>query len=209
MDLFEGIVEPVKAFILANQAWAGPIVFLLAFGESLAFVSLLFPATVLMVFVGVLISQGVLDFWWMVLWAFPGAAMGDWVSFWIGKLLKDRIAHIWPFTRHPDMLDKGHAFFHRFGVASVFLGRFFGPVRAVIPVIAGIMDMPSGKFQLANWSSALIWAVYWLGVGLVGDQAFVWVRQKFGLWGGLAVIAVIVAVAWLGWRWWQSRRKTA
>src|SRR6476661_6113902 len=41
-------VQPVLDFIRAHEAWAVPIVFLLAFGESLAFISLLLPATVIL-----------------------------------------------------------------------------------------------------------------------------------------------------------------
>ncbi|WP_374200838.1 DedA family protein, partial [Inquilinus sp. Marseille-Q2685] len=42
---------------------------------------------------------------------------------------------IWPFTRHPQMLRTGRDFFHRWGGISVFIGRFLGPVRAVIPLV--------------------------------------------------------------------------
>ena len=62
----------IKDFIIAHRDWAGPIVFGLSFGESLAFISILLPATAAMVFVGVLVGQGLLDFWWMALWGIPG-----------------------------------------------------------------------------------------------------------------------------------------
>jgi membrane protein DedA with SNARE-associated domain len=41
---FHEYVEQVIAFVRDNAAWAPPIVFALAFGESLAFISLLIPA---------------------------------------------------------------------------------------------------------------------------------------------------------------------
>jgi membrane protein DedA with SNARE-associated domain len=37
-------------------------------------------------------------------------------------------------------------------------GRFFSPVRAVVPLAAGILKMPPGRFWLANILSACIWA---------------------------------------------------
>jgi membrane protein DedA with SNARE-associated domain len=40
----------------------------------------------------------------------------------------------------------------------VFLGHFFGPIRAVIPVVAGMFAMPQLPFQIANATSAFIWA---------------------------------------------------
>ncbi len=203
LDQFELFI---REFISAHQSWAGPIVFLLAFGESLAFISLLLPATAAMVFVGVLIGQGALDFWWIVAWAVPGAATGDWLSFLIGHYFREAVTRIWPFTRHPEMLAQAHSFFHRWGVASVFLGRFLGPVRAVIPLVAGMMDMPRMRFQLANWTSAALWAPYWLGVGIFGDLAYSYLKQYVSGWGALAIIAGAIVAGWLAWRWIARRR---
>jgi membrane protein DedA with SNARE-associated domain len=190
----------IKDFITAHAAWAGPVVFALAFGESLAFISILLPATAAMVFVGVLVGQGLLDFWLMAAWGIPGAALGDAVSFWIGRYFRDSIASLWPFSRHPHMLDYGHRFFGRWGVASVFLGRFFGPVRAVIPLIAGMMDMPPVRFQVANWTSAAIWAPYWLGVGLFGERLFSYLLETVPWWAAAGIVVALVLAVWLVWR---------
>ncbi len=198
----------IKDFIIAHRDWAGPIVFGLSFGESLAFISILLPATAAMVFVGVLVGQGLLDFWWMALWGIPGAALGDAVSYWIGRYFRASIGTIWPFTRHPQMLEQGHTFFARWGILSVFLGRFLGPVRAVIPVIAGMMDMPTVKFQIANWTSAAIWAPYWLLVGVLGEQLFDYLKSRISLEGAVALVAVAVVIASLIWRW-LARRNAA
>ena len=45
-------------FVREHQAWAAPIVFALAFGESLAFISLLVPAWGALVLIGALIGAG-------------------------------------------------------------------------------------------------------------------------------------------------------
>ncbi len=95
-----------------------PIVFLLAFGESLAFLSLFIPAWALLVAIGALINASGLVFWPIWLAAAAGAASGDWVSYWFGFHFKDRIAHMWPLSRHPDMLPRGHAFMEKWGIAG-------------------------------------------------------------------------------------------
>ena len=104
---------------------------MLAFGESLAFLSLFIPAWALLVAIGALINASGLVFWPIWLAAAAGAAAGDWVSYWFGFHFKDRIAHMWPLSRHPDMLPRGHAFMEKWGVLGIFIGRFFGPLRAV------------------------------------------------------------------------------
>jgi membrane protein DedA with SNARE-associated domain len=54
---------------LDTALWAAPVVFALAFGESLAFISLLIPAWAALIGIGVLIASGNLSFWpiWVAL----------------------------------------------------------------------------------------------------------------------------------------------
>ena len=56
-------VHVVIEFVHDHAAWAAPIVFVLAFMESLAFISLLVPAWGALVALGALIKSGGLDFW--------------------------------------------------------------------------------------------------------------------------------------------------
>ena len=148
----------IVAFVQANQAWAAPVAFALAFGESLAFVSLILPSTVILVTVGGLLGASDIDVWPVVLAAGVGAALGYAVSYWIGLYYKDSIKSFWPFRAYPAMMERGEAFFQKYGVFGVFLGHFFGPIRAVIPVIAGMAAMRQLYFQLANITSAFLWA---------------------------------------------------
>jgi membrane protein DedA with SNARE-associated domain len=145
-----------------------PVVFALAFGESLAFVSLLLPATAILLALGGLIGASDIAFWPLWLAAAIGAATGDWVSYWLGYRYKRSIARIWPLSRHPDLLDRGERFFKRWGIAGIFVGRFFGPLRCVVPLIAGVFGMAQLPFQAANFSSAFIWAAGVLAPGTFG-----------------------------------------
>jgi len=144
--------------------------FVTAFGESFAFVSLAFPGTSLLIAAGTLLAAGTLPYGPVIAGAVLGAVLGDSISYWIGHRFGDRIARIWPFSRHPQLLPSGIAFFKRHGGKSVFIGRFFGPIRAVIPLAAGLMQMPRGAFWVANVVSALVWAPMLLLAGdLVGE----------------------------------------
>lgn len=163
-------VDAIIAFTRGNPGWAVVVVFLLAFGESLAFFSLLLPATVILFALGALIGSADLNFWPLWFAAGFGAFFGDWVSFWLGQRFGPAIAHVWPLNRHPQLLPRGHAFFEKWGIVGVFLGRFLGPLRAVIPLVAGICDMPRGKFQIANITSAFVWATGILAPGFFGMQ---------------------------------------
>jgi membrane protein DedA with SNARE-associated domain len=174
MDL-QAIVQQTVDFVRNNQVWAAPVVFALAFGESLAFLSLLIPAWGALVAIGALISSSDISFWPIWIAASLGAAAGDWLSYWVGLKLEYTVAHVWPLSRHPDFIPRGEAFVKKWGVPGIFIGRFFGPLRASVPLIAGIFEMPFWRFQVANFSSAFVWAAVLLTIGDVISKAVKWV----------------------------------
>lgn len=172
-ELTHVIVEVIRN----NQIWAIPIIFLLAFGESLAFISLLIPATAILLATGALIGADLIPFVPTWLAASTGAIIGDWVSYWLGKHYHQKIIKSWPLNKHPKMVYRAEQFFHRYGVMGVFIGRFFGPFRAIVPLIAGAMHMPSIKFNIANITSAFVWAFIILAPGAFGVH---WLATVFG-----------------------------
>ena len=133
-----GIGDVALDIVRQHQSWAAPVCFLLAFAESLAFVSLIVPSSVILIGIGGVIAYTDLSFTELFVATGIGAALGDWLSYWVGLTFKDRLATLWPFTRHPDLLARGQRFFERWGAAGVFLGRFLGPVRATVPLVAGM-----------------------------------------------------------------------
>jgi len=171
---FPATIHDVTAFVREHAAWAPPVVFVLAFGESLAFISLLIPAWGALVAIGALIGPNGLSFWPVWIAGALGAALGDWLSYWIGLKLEYSVAHIWPLSRHPDLIPRAEAFVKKWGIPGIFLGRFFGPLRAAVPLVAGIFEMPYWRFQLANFSSALVWAAVLLTFGDVVSRAVKW-----------------------------------
>ncbi len=174
---FDFYVQSVIAFVRDNAAWAPPIVFALAFGESLAFISLLIPAWAALVAIGALIGSSDISFWPVWIAASLGAACGDWLSYWIGLKLEYSVQHIWPLSRHPELIPRGEAFMKKWGIPGIFIGRFFGPLRAVVPLVAGIFEMPYWRFQLANFSSAFVWAAVLLTLGDGISIGLHWLRS--------------------------------
>ena len=166
----QGVGE-IVAFVRDHELWAAPACFALAFGESLALVSFLVPATLILVAVGGLMGQAGLAFWPVFTAAAVGAALGDWLSFWLGRHFEDRVAGWWPLSRRPEMLARARGYVGRWGAVGVFLGRFLGPLRATVPLIAGLAAMPWLPFQAANWASALVWSFLLLAPGAFGIDA--------------------------------------
>jgi membrane protein DedA with SNARE-associated domain len=169
MSLSE-LTDAIIAFTRDHEGWAPAIVFVLAFGESLAFISLLLPATVILWGVGMLAGASGMALLPLWIAAAIGAAMGDWLSYWLGLHYHRQIAAIWPLSRHPDLIPRGRRFFEKWGVLGVFIGRFFGPLRAAVPLVAGACAMPRLPFQIANWASAALWGFVTLAPGKFGFE---------------------------------------
>ena len=159
--MVQHIVELIVTFVREHESWAGPIAFLVAFGESVCFLSLIWPGTAILVGItGLLAASGtdIKILWPAIIAAGLGGSLGYSISYWIGLRFKDSIPNIWPFTKQPDLIPHGKVFFEKYGAWGVFLGHFFGPVRAVIPVVAGMFAMRQLPFQIANISSAFLWS---------------------------------------------------
>ncbi|WP_133513246.1 bifunctional DedA family/phosphatase PAP2 family protein [Candidatus Thiosymbion oneisti] len=192
------LLRDLLTWVAANPGWAYLGVFLVALTESLAIVGLMVPGAIMMVGTGTLIAAGALDFWPVCLWAIVGAVVGDGLSYWLGRHYRERLTSLWPFTRYPDSLAGGVRFFEKYGGKSVAFGRFVGPIRAVIPLVAGMLGMPVGRFLVANILSAIAWAPAYLLPGIVfGASLELAAEAAFHLVLLLLALAVVVwAVAW-------------
>ena len=161
----------VRDFVAQYPNWSAAVVFALAFGESLAFVSLVLPFWAMLVAIGAIVSgTNTFNFWIIVAAAASGAALGDWLSYWLGYHYHERIQQMWPLSKHPTLVDKGREFFSKWGAWAIVLARFSGPLRASVPIAAGIAQMPQPMFQLANWTSAYLWAFVLLSPGAWGAK---------------------------------------
>ncbi|MFV9473353.1 DedA family protein [Advenella sp. RU8] len=195
------LLNQIITFIQDNQVWAGPIIALLAFGESMLIIGLAIPATAILLAAGTLIGSGVLSPWPIILWGIIGAILGDALSYWIGRWFGMDITRKWPLNQHRKMIARTRLFFYKYGVLSVFLGRFMGPIRSTIPAVAGIMNMSHIRFQIANVTSAIIWMPIMLMPGYLGAKGAGAISDSHGAAGGstllIGTILSVVAGVWL------------
>ena len=162
-ELFSQILN----WVGAHPVWSGMVIFLVAMAESVAIIGLIVPGVVIMFGIGALIAADAIALHAAIGWAVAGAVAGDGLSFLVGYRYREELTRLWPFSRYPQSLDQGILFFDRYGGKSVAFGRFFGPVRAVIPLVAGMMGMHPGRFAVANVLSAVAWAPAYLLPGML------------------------------------------
>src|SRR4051812_15760503 len=143
-------VHQAVGLIAAHKEWAGLVIGALAFGESLVLFGMLVPGTAVLLVVGGFTGAGGIDAWPGLIGGAVGAALGDAVSFYLGVALGRKALSRWPFSRYREAVVRTRLFFRRYGFATVFGGRFFGPIRATVPLVAGMMGMSARRFQFAN-----------------------------------------------------------
>ncbi|MGX2040134.1 VTT domain-containing protein [Methylocaldum sp. MU1018] len=188
--------ETVYAWIALHPHYAGLAVFLIAMAESLAVVGLLVPGVAMMFAAGALIGAGALAFAPTCGYAIAGAIAGDGISFWLGWRYRDRLVSLWPFTRYPGMIERGIDYFRRYGGRSVLFGRFVGPIRAVIPLVAGMLAMPARRFVYINVLSAVLWGPAYLLPGMAFGASLDLASKVTGRLVGLSI--ALLVILWFG-----------
>lgn len=201
------LIQQASIFIQTHQQWAGVMVGLLALGESLLVIGILIPASVLMLLVGGLVGHGVLNPLPIIAWGAVGAIVGDALSYYLGRLLGPTILRRWPLSKQRRAVARARYFFYKHGMLSIFAGRFMGPLRAVVPTVAGVLKMSHWRFQIANVLSAFIWIPVMLIPGYVAGRSLDAANtgSHSGVLAGVA-LSVILAV-WITARIMRKRRR--
>jgi len=182
-------------------SWTYLLVGLLAFLETGAFVGLVAPGETAMIVGGVVAGQGVISLVTLIGIAWFAAAMGDLVSYELGRRLGREfiVKHGPRFGMNAERLEMVEDFFDKHGGKAIFIGRFVGIVRAVAPFLAGSSRMPLRKFLPYDILGAGLWATTFIMLGYIFWQSLGTVLKvaKEGALGLGIVISVIVVLVWV------------
>ena len=166
-------IGAVTLWLQQNPEW---IVFGLcsaAFIESFAIIGIIIPGVVLLAAISGLAASTNLSIFQVVFLVYISSCCADIMSFILGKYFSKKIDGIWPFIKNPSWLEQGRKFFRSYGIPGVFLGRFVGPIRPLIPITAGSLAMDVRTFILVDLISGLLWApLYSLPGYFAGKTAF-------------------------------------
>lgn len=155
-------IQGINLWLSLNPHWLGLAVFLAACLECLAVVGILIPGTVLLFAIAMLAGGGVLELWEVLLLGYTGGLLGDLLSYGLGRRFHQNIRRLPGLRQHPEWLVSAELHFQRYGAVSLLLGRFIGPLRPMLPMIAGMLDMPFLRFWLISMLAAAGWAVAYL-----------------------------------------------
>ena len=198
----------LQHFITQSAAYALFAVALVAFLESLALVGLILPGAVLMTGLGALIGSGEVNFWQAWLAGIIGCLLGDWISFWLGWRFKKPL-HRWSFMKkNKALLDKTEHALHQHSMVTVLIGRFVGPTRPLIPMVAGMLNLPLAKFIPPNIIGCIFWPpVYFLPGILAGAAIDIPSDERSSgfKWLLLGAALLLWLAVWAAWRLWRNK----
>lgn len=197
--MFNSIVQPLVQFLHTHPHSSGLIAFFVVFAEAMAVIGVIIPGTITMTAIGILIGSSVIPAGSTFLWAICGAITGDYLSYLLGIYYKDKLHVVWPFSKYPKLLEHSEKFFAEHGGKSVLLGRFIGPMRAMIPMVAGMFKMPQGKFLVAAIPSASLWAVGYMIPGILIGALSMELPPKVATQFTFGVLLAIVIIWFLVW----------
>jgi membrane protein DedA with SNARE-associated domain/membrane-associated phospholipid phosphatase len=165
--MFEILLKPLANYMMANQTTGAFIAGLIACAESMAIIGTIIPGSITMTLIGTLIGSGVLHASLTFSYILIGAFIGDYASYWAGAHYQERIKEFSIVKRYIKWFDAGEKFIKKHGVKSIIIGRFFGPMRSMVPLVAGVLGMSRWKFILGALPSVLLWAVLYLTPGIL------------------------------------------
>jgi membrane protein DedA with SNARE-associated domain len=106
-----------------------------------------------------------------------------------------------------EKLDRAERWFDRWEDWAVFLGRLTPLVRSFVSVPAGVLEVPFVRYTLLTLLGSAIWCFSFAGAGYLAGSNWEDVHNAFGYVEYVIAVAVVVAVAWLGWRYVKKRRR--
>ncbi len=165
--MLETYTQALVQALHAHPNWGFALAFFIAFLESLAVIGTIVPGSVTMTIIGALVGAHVMPGYWTFFVVVIGALCGDFLSYWFGYHYDTRLAKMWPFSTHPQWIKTGELFFQKHGGKSVIIGRFFGPIRSFVPLIAGFLHMNPVYFTIAVIPAAILWAIFYMTPGIL------------------------------------------
>ena len=188
-DLLNGMT----GWLTANPSWVAVAIFLVAFIECVAIVGIVVPGTVIMFAIAALAGSGILPLSEVLLLGFLGGLLGDAVSYFVGRRFHQNIRQLPGLRTHPEWMEGAEKYFHRYGIASLLVGRFIGPLRPMLPMIAGMCDMPLPRFVAVSVLAAAGWSIAYLMPGWAAGAA-IRLPLPEGFWPEAAVVGGGLAV---------------
>lgn len=191
IDLFLHLDTHLAALIAQYGVWTYGILFLVVFCETGLVVTPFLPGDSLLFAAGTFAGMGSLNVAVLTPLLLAASATGDSTNYWIGRFIGPRaFTGTIRFLRR-EYLDQTRDFYARHGPKTVVLARFLPIIRTFAPFVAGVGQMPYGRFLTFSLTGSVAWVGLFVGAGFFFGNLAV-VRDHFSV-----VVMGIIAVSLL------------
>ena len=178
-----------------NPQWIALGIIGASFIESFALIGMIIPGVLLLAIISGLAATS-LNIIEVVTIAYFSSLLADVMSFFIGYSFRNSINKVWPFKEHPEFLQEGQKFFKQYGMIGLFIGKFIGPIRPLLPITAGSLNMDKRRFFLIEILSCFLWALIYTVPGYYAAQTIVSEQnnpfESLWFWIGLIVLFLFI-----------------
>lgn len=204
LDFILHVDAHLREFVQAYGAWVYALLFLIIFVETGVVVMPFLPGDSLLFVVGTLCGAGLMSLPLVLVLLIAAAILGNQSNYAIGRHFGPRVFQ-WESSRffNKKAFDQAHAFYEKYGGATIVVARFMPFLRTFAPFVAGVAQMTRRKFTMFDVIGGTLW------VGGVTTAGYLfgeipWVKNNLDkiIWGAILLPGLLVL-----WGAWRARRK--
>ena len=204
LDFILHVDVHLATFVQTYGAWVYALLFAIIFIETGVVVMPFLPGDSLLFVVGALAGVGLLNLPLVLVLLIAAAILGNQSNYAIGRHFGPRVFQ-WESSRffNKAAFDQAHAFYEKYGGATIVAARFMPFLRTFAPFVAGVAQMTRSKFTFFDVTGGVLW------VGGVTMAGYVfgnipWVKTNLDkiIWGAILIPGLLVMFGA-----WRARRK--
>lgn len=162
----------LQELLAQHQHLAFFILFFVVFFESVAVLGLLLPGTALMFSFGILIGAGQLEFWQACIVGSLACFLGDGLSYYAGRYFRPQLENWSWLVKQQSLLLKVRTMLDSNAWFAIIAGRFIGPTRPLLPLLAGMLELPPKRFFPPSLLAGIFWPAAYLLPGILAGVAW-------------------------------------
>jgi membrane protein DedA with SNARE-associated domain len=165
------------------------------------------PSEATMLFAGFKVEDGTLTLFGIVAAGVLGNLVGSWIAYAIGyygrleMLDRYKVFHV-----RQEQLDQADRWFARWGGWLVLIGKMVPVVRTFVSLPAGVARMPIWRFTALAAIGSTIWITALTLAGRATRDHWTDWKDRLHYVDYAAAALIVLAVVYLGQRWWRARR---
>lgn len=194
-----GWIHTTADWLVANNLQLPLFILLIlfAFLEAAAFVGFVLPGETSLLIGGVLAHSHVWSFWLFLICAIIGAIAGDSVGYEVGKhfgarIKVNRLGRLvgekrWRIAEH---------IFSKYHGGAIFFGRAQALLRALIPAMAGMHNVPYRTFLKWNAAGGIVFSTIIVSLGYQFANSLTALEKYLKYWaiGFLTLVVILVII---------------